>query len=231
ASAQARGGHRDAAITTLVTLAATEPRLVAWRVVVDPDLMPLGDAPALRALDAKTPGTATGPALTTLGVAASPELGLYARVATLGNSMAEDAGSSSLEIVDVATGRVLIREGAISGPALERGLRALGMSTDGIARITLDSDGGKRKGVFPGTRLGVVMASDHARVVTGNRVLGEVALPTGYGAWAAWLPFGVLVASQISIGDGCGGYDYEEAALIPLTAAPPAPAKPAKPAR
>jgi hypothetical protein len=229
ASAQARGGHRDQAITTLVHLAATAPRLVAWRVAVDPDLAALADAPALIALDAKVPGTATGPGLHRAGVAASAELGVYALVRTMGD-LSDTGGSSEIVIVDGATGATIDRLSTLPGPALERGLRALGMATEGITTTALTrGDDHKAKGVLPGTHLGVVVAGGHARVVTGDTVLGEVALTDDeHDAWAARLPFGVLVASHVVIGEGCGGVDFDDTAIIPLSAAQLAP--PAAPA-
>jgi hypothetical protein len=124
-----------------------------------------------------------------------------------------------LRIVDAATGAIVWRGAAPPPAVLARGLAALGLTDTGSISIELrDDDGsGKLRGVFPGTKLGVIVAKDQARALTGDHVLGEIALASSdRHAFAIRTPIGVIVGAQVDIGDGCGGWDFDAIGFMPI---------------
>jgi hypothetical protein len=217
ASAQARGGKRDAAIATLLTLAARNPTLVAWRSRVDPDLVDLAGAPELARFSAATPGgidsAASGPFY-------SAQLGLWAYVHTLGNAMADPADlgidTDELRIHDVKSGKLLVRESFHGDAAQLAALRALGFSRDGIEPLE-DREPfraeGNWKSRFGHAGLGVLFVDGVLRVLRGDHVYLEAETEDPRSAWL--IPtVGVVVAHHGNIGDGCGGWSYDEDRLL-----------------
>jgi hypothetical protein len=220
ARAQVGSGAPADATATLVALAAQHRALVVWQVATDPVFAPLGAAPALAGLAAATPGHVTARAFAKHPFVGGRELAVYGYATELTNSMSGEADPPGFRLVEADTGLV-IADGAPAAAALERGLAALGMA--GGPAIALEPVGntGKARGLFPGTRLAVIGHNDHVRVLTGNHVFGEARLAFDLGrTQAVRVPSGVIVHTPVNIGDGCGGWNYEDVAFIPLPADP-----------
>jgi hypothetical protein len=219
ASAQARGGNRDAAIATLLALAARNPTLVAWRSRVDPDLAELAAAPELARFSAATP-SALDPSAAA-GPIYSARLGVWAYVHELGNAMADPVEDLHMEpdelrVYDVKSGKLVVREAFHGDAAQIAALRALGFSDEGIeplgAREPFRAEG-DWKSYFGHAGLGVLYVGGALRVLRGDHMYLETDTEDPRSAWL--IPtVGVVVAHHGNIGDGCGGWSYDEERLL-----------------
>jgi hypothetical protein len=153
-----------------------------------------------------------------LGVAYSPALHLVAYSDHMANSMADDDRTpSTLVLIDARDGRALERRAPDPGGAADEMLAVLGLVPVAMVEVPTGDDGKTRR-VLPGTKLGVVIDEKNgkARVLRGDRILGETAFGASRGYTAGRTPEGVVVGGRVNIGDGCGGWDYDTAAFIPL---------------
>jgi hypothetical protein len=232
AVAQARAGQTADAVATLATAGTRDPIWVAWSLASERDLASVASAPALSAFAGSEAAAAT--LLRTLSHAAfaySASQHLVAWPRNLGDSMTERSPPDELWILDAPTGalaaRLPLRADRRSKVAIARTLAALGFVPDPvpILRAEVDESIALR---FPESGLAVSISNDALRVSRDKQVLARVRLgpgdnalsapATGTKVWAAELPGALLVGYRVEIGDGCGGYGYDEVQWIGIPA-------------
>lgn len=238
AAAQARGGHASEAVATLVSAAEHDPVWVAWRLASDPDLARVAGAPELAALIQRPPQAATLRALEKKQVAYSSARGLFAWRRRVGNSMTEESSDDEVWIASATTGAVVARLTFRPGPrgraasgevAVDRTLAALGFQVGVVTPVTLlADDAGKLRGSFRATHLRLVVDGGIISLSRDGRAIGKARFPRPPGAdgpppaqsdaWAAQLPAAVRLGADVAIGDGCGGWSYDDVLWIPLAA-------------
>jgi hypothetical protein len=224
AAAQARGGHERASITTLVAAAARDRVWTVWRVAVDRRLAGVAAAPEIRALAARTPGRVSLAKLRKSHLAYAPETKLVVWDRVVSNGMSEEVdGPMELRVADAVTGRLVARLRYRAGEefAVGRALAALGFDTADVRPGRFASGDNPTpagmRGVVPGSRLSVtvkggrVTLRDQGRVIAAAPITAEPVT-----AWMAAAPGGVLIGAGVSIGDGCGAWEYDDMVWLPL---------------
>ena len=225
AVAQARGGHERDAVATLVAAATRDRVWVVWRAAVDRHLTAAAAAPELRALAAKIPGRASLAKLRKTHLAYAPETKLVVWDRVVGNGMSEDVdGPKELRVADAVTGRLVARlpYRAADERMVGRALAALGFDTADVRSSELASgddpspQAGMR-GVLPGSRVSVTVKGGRVKLRDQGRVIAEAPITVvPLSGWLATAPGGVLIGAGISIGDGCGAWEYDDTVWLPL---------------
>ena len=108
--------------------------------------------------------------------------------------------------------------------AVGRALVALGFDTAGVRPG--DFGAGEiqpqaaMRGVVPGSRVSVTIKGGRVKLRDQGRVIAEAPITSQpLTGWMAAAPGGVLVGAGVSIGDGCGAWEYDDTVWLPL--APP----------
>ena len=127
-------------------------------------------------------------------------------------------------MTDAVAGRLVARlpYRAADERMVSRALAALGFDTADIRSGELASgdDASPQaglRGVLPESRVSVTVKGGRVKLRDQGRVIAEApitAVPLS--GWLATAPGGVLVGAGVSIGDGCGAWEYDDTVWLPL---------------
>ncbi|HVV86413.1 MAG TPA: hypothetical protein VHE35_25325, partial [Kofleriaceae bacterium] len=201
-AALATAGRRAEAIDAARPLVTTNPVLVTWEALHDPEWASVAGADELVALHAPAPGTATVATLAS-GAAYSERLGVIAAMREESLWGADVTVASEVVFLDRSGARLAVIPSA--APGLDRLLAVLGFVPGEVGEPPLAP--GPERMRFRAARLGLVYAGDHARVIRAGKVVVEAPRQGDRLVWATRVPGAIVVAWVDPGSEGCDATD------------------------